>query len=615
MRPRIIGTAGHVDHGKTSLIRALTGIDADRLPEEKERGMTIDLGFAYLDLPQVGRVSIVDVPGHERFLSNMLAGALGVELAILCVAADEGVKPQTIEHAQILDLLPVHGIVVALTRSDRADEAQIEAARFAVTELLSSTRFAGCPLIETSTATGSGFDELRSSLDSALQSFEPGKSGTWYLPIDRVFVAKGHGTVVTGTLCRGEVAPGAEAILMPGSVRVRVRALQSHGETLDSAAACCRLGLNLAGVEAEQLERGQIVGAQNVVFESRVFDARVRFVGEAKHGMVVRVAVGTAEESGKMFLSEVEPELVQIRLDKPIAIVEGQAVIIRALSTLELIAGGLVTNPVARARRKGQPVTPAGQTVDEQILMLIASKPFGMTSEAICREMGQSAQQLGGVFETLLKEKKAVSFAGTWVTTASALETLKQALIALQELHAKEPKTPWQRPETVAEKVGIPWRGKVLDRLFARAALMGKVVVAEGGVRLTGFTVQLADRQSQLLARVLEALEVEKVNVPGVREIAEKLRIPSQAVEEILKLGEVAGQTVRVTPEIYYTKRQMAAIISAAQELGGKGPFSAAQFKEHLQTSRKYAIPLLEYLDSIKVTHRRDDLRVTEPNR
>ena len=263
---RLIGTAGHVDHGKTTLIRALTGIDADRLPEEKRRGMTIDIGFAYIELPGVGRVSIVDVPGHERFLTNMLVGALGVDVALLCVAADESVMQQTREHLQILELLPVERLVVALTRADLADDETREIARAEVEELVAASRFEEAPILEVSAVTGVGMDALRQALADALTGTETTTSGPWYLPIDRAFAVKGHGAVVTGTLHQGTVRVGDRAIIEPGHHEVRVRAIHSHDETLEACEPGRRTALNLGGIKLEEVRRGLSVGGVGLVF-------------------------------------------------------------------------------------------------------------------------------------------------------------------------------------------------------------------------------------------------------------------------------------------------------------------------------------------------------------
>jgi selenocysteine-specific elongation factor len=258
---KLIGTAGHVDHGKTTLIHALTGIDADRLPEEKRRGMTIDVGFAYLDFPEIGRVSIVDVPGHEKFIHNMLVGAHAIDVALLCVSADAGVMPQTREHFEILRLLPVDQMVVAMTRADLADEDTRSLVQLDIEELLGGTRFEGSPIVSVSAISGEGLDVLRNQLWEALGRTVAAEDGHWYLPIDRVFGVKGHGCVVTGTLSQGTVKVGDQAVIEPGQIEVRVRSLHSHDNALQTSERGKRTAINLGGIKLEDVHRGMVVGA------------------------------------------------------------------------------------------------------------------------------------------------------------------------------------------------------------------------------------------------------------------------------------------------------------------------------------------------------------------
>ncbi|HWA83840.1 MAG TPA: selenocysteine-specific translation elongation factor, partial [Fimbriimonadaceae bacterium] len=414
---KLIGTAGHVDHGKTTLIQALTGIDADRLPEEKRRGMTIDIGFAYIDLPEFGRVSIVDVPGHERFLTNMLVGALGIDVALLCVAADESVMPQTREHVQILDLLPVERMVVALTRSDLADETTREIAKAEVEELLAPTRFKVAPIVEVSAQTGAGIPELRQALVEALRASAPEglKDAPWYLPIDRVFTVKGHGAVVTGTLAQGEVRVGGKAYIQPENLEVRVRALHSHGVAIESGEPGRRIAINLSGVKEEDLRRGQAVGAPGALFSTDCFDAKMRWATPVKHGSRVRVSIGAEEAIGRVFLNDFDPELAQIRLESRIAAALDQPLILRRYSPPDVLGGGRILIPQAKRRKKGEEIRGARPARDEEaILGVVGTSPDGIATEEVCRLVGKSQQTLGKPFENLLAQGKVHGFAGLW---------------------------------------------------------------------------------------------------------------------------------------------------------------------------------------------------------
>lgn len=608
---RLIGTAGHVDHGKTTLIQALTGIDADRLPEEKARGMTIDVGFAYVDLPGVGRTSIVDVPGHERLVTNMLVGALGVDVALLVVSADESVMPQTREHFQILDLLPVEKMVVAMTRADLADAETRAIARTEIEELLAPTRFVGSPILEVSALTGEGLDALREALAAALAGPPRPDSSRWYLPIDRVFSVKGHGCVVTGTLAQGQVKAGDRAFLEPGHRDVRVRNVQSHGEEAAKGEQGRRTALNLGGVKTEEVRRGMAVGSAGALFETRVLDARVRWVAEVKHGMRIRASIGTEEAIGKLFLNDHDPDLIQLRLEAPVACAKDQPLIVRRYSPPTVLAGGRITVPQARTRRKSEPLSgPVNVTSEpEAILEAVSGKPNGLPTEEICRMLGRTPQALGDVFEKLRTEKKLVGFAGLWFEPAAFVDAANRFLGALKEMHEAKPMQALQPREKVVTRAGLKWAGKPLDRIVATMVGSGKLRAEGTGVRLVSFKIALTDRQQAFLDRVVEALDQGGVNPPGVHDLASILRVPHQAVEEIVRLGVEAGEVVRVADGIFYVPSGLEKVKEKVRELGAKGPFTAAEFRDAAGTSRKYAIPVLEYLDTVRFTVRTGDRR------
>ncbi len=611
---RLIGTAGHVDHGKTTLIRALTGIDADRLPEERARGMTIDIGFAYADLPGIGRVSIVDVPGHERFLTNMLVGALGIDVALLVVAADESVMPQTREHFQILELLPVQKMVVALTRCDLANRETRDIARAEIESLLAKTRFADAPLLEVSATTGEGLEALRAALAQALEAPSESGAGPWYLPIDRVFTVKGQGVVVTGTLARGQVQDGERAVLMPAGRVVRIRSVQSHGEAAPSSEKGRRTALNLGGVKLEDVERGMAVGAPGALFSTRVLDCRIRWLVAPKHGLRVRVSVGADEAMGKAFLNDGDPELVQLRLERPIACALGQPLIVRRYSPAELLGGGHVVVPQAKIRRKSeQLVTVEGTGSDEEaILTLLAGNEQGMPTDDIARHLGQTAQSLGEVLESLLKAKKLFGFSGLWYDKAAFVAAAGRFLKALGELHAEQPTQALASRDKVAGRAGLKWTGKPFDRILAALTQSGKLHLSGTGVRLPSFQIALSAKQRAFLDRVVGTLDAAGANPPSSQDLANLVHAPVQAVDEILRLGVEAGAVVRVAEGIYYSPSQLEVLQAQARKLGAKGPFTAAEFRDAVGTSRKYAIPLLEYFDARRVTVRVGDRRMVQ---
>jgi len=626
---KLIGTAGHVDHGKTTLIQALTGIDADRLPEEKQRGMTIDIGFAFLDLPGIGKVSIVDVPGHEKFLTNMLVGALGIDVALLCVAADESVMPQTREHLQILELLPVEKMVVALTRSDLADDETREIAKAEIEEMLASTRFKGSPIIEVSAIKGAGIDELKRHLSQALAGEEggmrneesgsgsgalhpaPGPPMPWYLPIDRVFTVKGHGAVVTGTLAQGEVNVGDRAYIQPGNTEVRIRSIHWHGDSLGHSERGRRTALNLGGVKVEDLRRGLAVGAPGALFETDCIDAKVRWTEPIKHGSRVRVSIGAEEAIGRIFLSDADPELVQLRLESRVAAALHQPLIVRRYSPPDVLCGGRVLIPQARRRKKGEQIrVNIAASEGEGILAVLVDHPNGVTTEEICRILGKSQQALGSAFERLLKQSQVRGFAGLWFTTATFDAAWERFTAVLTGLHEKNPAVANVPRERVVQTSGLAWNGKPLDRILATMAQEGRVILSGTNVRSPNFRVQLSDRQRQFLDRILAALTADPVNTPSPHRLSEILPAPIQAVEETLRLGVQAGEVVSIGEGVFYTRKQLDDLKRRTRELMGTRAFPAAALRDALGTTRKYIIPLLEYFDSIRFTTRVGDNRM-----
>ncbi len=604
---KLIGTAGHVDHGKTTLIQALTGIDADRLPEEKRRGMTIEIGFAYVDLPDLGRVSIVDVPGHERFIGNMLVGALGIDVALLCVAADESVKPQTREHVAILRALGVERFVVALTRADLADEPMRVASKHEVAELVPDA-----PLIEVSAPRGLGIEELKNALAKALRD-APEKSLTeaWYMPIDRVFVAKGHGLVVTGTMARGKVEAGGTVVIEPGGHRGRIRGIQIHGEESDSSEAGKRTALNLTGVKHQDIVRGMVVGSPDAIFVTTVLDARMRWTEMPKHGLRVRLAIGAEEAIGRIFLSAEEPDVAQLRLETPIACALGQPIVVRRYSPPDLIAGGNVVVPVAKPRKQAEKLDRSDASDPRTaILDLVGDRPEGLPTEEICRMLGSTPQKLGDVFEDLRTSGKLIGFAGLWLSPQGAKGAMQRFLTSLGGAHQSQPKVPYHAKERIVAHAGLNWAGKPLDRLVAALQQLGKVETNGGLVKLVGFRMSLTDRQRQFLDRVVTELESELVNTPNAHQLAQRLGVPIQATEEILKLGLEAGELVRLDEGVWYTPGQLKRLIDRVREVADGKPFAAAQVRDALATSRKYVIPLLEMLDRTQTTIRTGETRI-----
>jgi selenocysteine-specific elongation factor len=607
---QLIGTAGHVDHGKTTLIKALTGVDTDRLPEEKKRGLTIDIGFAAIDLPEVGRISIVDVPGHERFVANMLVGALGMDVVMLCVAADQGVMPQTVEHFSVVKLLPVEKLVVALTRADLADADTLELAQMQVVDLLEGTRFEGAAQVPVSAVSSLGIEELKSELVRLLKLRESVKAGKWYLPVDRVFSRPGHGTVVTGTLARGSLTIGGPCVVMPRGMKTRAKSIHSHGESSGEVLAGQRVALNLAGVDLDEVERGNVVCEAGACFATELFDARIEWVEKPKHGARVRVSVGADEVMAKVIHNDHDESLVQLRVERICVVAKDQPLIVRSYSPPHVLGGGRVLVPEARKRRKNALAGEMGAKGGSNMNQIIHSARFGILATEIARLMGSTVQGIGDEIERSKSDGEILGFAGLWFTVENFEAGTDRFLSALKEEHEKFPDKALLPREHVTKAAGVPWRDKPLDRMITLWTQKGLIRSNGTNIALAEHRPNLGARQRSLLDRVKVILDAGGVSVPGAHEVTLELKVPKQAVEEILKVGVDAGELLRVVEGIWYTESFLRGFEGEIREAFAGRRFSAVEFKDRFGTSRKYAIPLLEYFDSVGVTMRQGDVRV-----
>lgn len=610
----LIGTAGHVDHGKTTLVRALTGIDTDRLPEEKKRGLTIDIGFAHLDLPGQGRVSLIDVPGHEKFIGNMLVGALGMDVALLCVAADESVMPQTVEHFQIIGLLPVQRLVVAVTRCDLVDEETLGFTVAEIEELLAGTRFEGSPVLPVSAVRGTGLDTVITALTEAVASSTPTEATGWYLPVDRVFSVKGHGTVVTGTLAQGELREGDSAVLMPEGTEVRVRSIQIHDSQEHASRGGTRTAVNISGAKPEQVHRGQLLGQPGTVWATKIVDAKVQVLQgvELKHGSRVRVSIGADEAMARIHLNDADSDLIQLRFERTVGAVKGQPLIVRRYSPSQLVAGGRVIVPMAEVRRKREKVNVVdeGLSMEDAVEQAVGHSESGAMTDEVCRIVGASATALGDVFESLKASGRLVGFAGRWLTKSQFEATRKSFVDALSGMHKEFPTQISHQRETVIKRTGLAWTGKPLDRLVSALEAQGVLRAQGTQVALAEFRPTFSGRQRELLDKVIAALSANGLSFPDVTDVARTLNVPPQAVTQTINVGIGAGEIVRIDEGMYCPQALLDATVTSAREKFAGRPFAASEFRDQMGTTRKFAIPILEYFDSKGVTKRMGDQRI-----
>ncbi len=624
LRLAIVGTAGHIDHGKTALVRRLTGVDTDRLPEEKKRGISIDLGFAPLVTPAGVRVGIVDVPGHERFVKNMLAGVGGIDLVLLVVAADEGVMPQTREHLAIVRLLGVTRGIVVLTKADVAERGWLDEVAADVRALLAGTPLAGAPVVEFSALTGAGQDALLAALDAALASV-PGRrtAEPARLPIDRVFTVEGFGTVVTGTLWRGAVRTGDSLELLPGGQAVRVRRVQVHGVTVEEARAGQRTALALHGVAKEQVARGDWLVAPGSLRASSILDVRFELLPdyprEWKASTRVRFHLGASEIIGRLILLEGSAlaaggsALAQVLLEKPTVPARGDRFVVRSYSPSRTVGGGVVIEPVAvRRRRRGGgleslAVHESG-SLEARLLERLAPEPRPVATGPLAQAVGEGEAAVEAALSRLGAGGEVVAAGGgRWVSGARWAEALAAITREVRGHAAKYPARYGIPKGELKSALKTSMDGALFDAAF-------DALVAGGTLALRGERARLATDPWEPPAEIMAALErveaeLEAAGLAVPETAAWQARLGT-AGAEVLALGYFLGRLVRVSQEFTFTARQLETLrAKLAAHFARRPALSVAGFKEISRVSRKYAVPLLEHGDRVGWTVRAGDER------
>lgn len=632
MKRVILGTAGHIDHGKTTLVKALTGIDTDRLKEEKERGITIELGFAHLDLPSGNRVGIVDVPGHERFVRNMVAGAAGVDLVALVIAADEGVMPQTREHLEICELLGVKTGLVVLTKRDLVDEEWLELVKEDVREALRGTFLEDAPLVAVSAVSGEGLSELLETLDELVSKI-PDRSteGPFRLPVDRVFIVKGFGTVVTGTTLSGKVKVGDEVLVYPQGLSTRVRRIQVHGEDREEALAGMRTALNLQGLEKEALSRGDVVAEQGVLKPSRMLDLELIYLKSAPRALKnlekVHFHIGTSEVIGEIVLfgkDRLEPgekDIAQIRLSEPVVCLRGDRFVIRGGSPLVTLGGGRVLNPVAHRRKRTKPWE------REELLRLLEEDPKEILRYHLEKagEAGLKASDLklrvslfGRAWEGLLKEMsdevvRIPEEDEELILSRAVFEDFKAEIQeALRKFHEKFPLKPGLAKEELRARVSTRAHQRTFERALEALLFEGKLVAEREYLRLASHQPVLPEEAEALKGDIERIFLKARFTPPDPDEALSRFRAKPKLALDMFELLVQEGVLVRLAEKLYFHRR----VLEEAKKLvidflKRHQELSVGDFRKLTAgASRKYLIPLLEYLDREKVTIRVGDKRV-----
>jgi selenocysteine-specific elongation factor len=632
----IIGTAGHIDHGKSALVRALTGTDPDRLPEEKRRGITIDLGFADLQLDDL-KLGFVDVPGHERFIKNMLAGAHGIDLLTLVIAADEGVMPQTREHFDICRLLGVRNGLIVITKKDLIEEELLPLVEDEARALVAGSFLEGAPILAVSSKTGAGLDELKSRLVEIGRRVPARSAGfVMRLPIDRAFSMKGFGTVVTGTLISGQIAEADELELLPPGVKARVRGLQVHGHAVKQAQAGQRTAVNLAGVDTAQTERGMVLAPAGRLRPTQIIDVWVDVLPGAERPVRtrsrVRFHIGAAEVLGRVTVLDGPSEipagggaLAQIRLESPVVALHDDRFVLRSYSPPDTVGGGKVMNPfAAKHRRKETERTTqllrslmSAERATKLASFVRLSGKHGVRVSDLAAMTGWTNEVLAQVAGEAIKQGSVVESGGVYLSHESFEELSNQVVGELERHHKREPLARGMVRETLREKLFAHSLPVLFGAVIGRLEAKGRVVSEKDVIRSSGHRVDLTDQDAKLSEQIEKAYRDAGVEAPTLDEamtragIGAAQRVQARKIVQLLLDGR---KLARVQGEMFMHVDVINALKTKLHEYGAAHEparlIDVPTFKTLAGVSRKYAIPLLEYFDREQVTRRAGDKRL-----
>ena len=628
--PYIIGTAGHIDHGKTSLIKALTGQDTDRLKEEKERGISIDLGFAHLALPDGTSAGIVDVPGHERFIKNMLAGAHGIDLVLFTVAADDGVMPQTEEHLDIVHLLGVRMAIFVITKADLVPASRIDEVGEEIDILTLGTVLENSPKIAVSSATGQGIGELKERIGEILKSQnKTAPSGYFRLPVDRAFVLQGHGVVVTGTGLSGAIKVGEQVRCLPGDHIFRVRSLQVHGQSVDNAGWGQRVAMNLTGPERAEIARGHVICHEKISLVTDRFDAHLEVRPGARKGLKnhqrIRVHLGAAERLGKIVIlgggEKIEPKesaFCQVTIAEPLLVLRGDHFILRDETARRTLAGGIVINPWANRHKRSEvhlrdrlDALLKGDTSALTEAYVESSAAFALPIEAIYQFLNVREEQIRDAIERM-KNLRVLNAEGEKLyTTQEKWTRLKeQVLELLKAFHAGHPLVPGMDMEELRGKLFYALSPKIF-RVVIDTLISEKLIARdENLLRLASHRVQLGGQEKTLMDKIRKLLGEQPLAPPDLKEIEKQAGVPRNRLNEVIRLLEREGAIVRITTDMYFLASSVEELrLTLRKYLTEKGEMTAASFRDLIGSSRKYIIPLLEFFDRDGLTIRIGDIR------
>ena len=617
----VVGTAGHIAHGKSTLVLALTKIDPDRLEEEKRRGMTIDLGFAYMQLPSGRRVGIVDVPGHRRFLKNMLAGVHGMDAVLLVIAADEGPMPQTREHLAIIDLLGIEHGVVVLTKADLVDDAWLGLVRDDVKALVAASALRQAPIVAVSSTTGSGLDELRTALDAELAKTAPRPDvGRPRLPVDRSFAMSGFGTVVTGTLVGGALQQGAELALLPAGRRVRIRGLQQHNRPVEEARPGSRTAVNLSGLDHSEVRRGDVLALPGTLPSSRRLDARLVVlpgVLPLRHHQQLQMYHETSEVMIELNLLERdelragEAGWVQLFATQAVVALDGDRFILRVPSPAATVAGGVIVDSAPRRHRRRDPVVLKDLAARERAdpatsaVLELGKHPWGLVETELAGRLGVSVAVLGPILAPLIERGAVRRLASRWLTRQQWEQSVARVLSVLNAYHAAQPLRRGMPKEELRNRTGIPAElfGELLTVLTVDQALADQ----GGEVATAAHRPALTSEQETAIGAFVAELEGQPFNPPPLPDLVRRYRLTPALLQYLV----VDGRVVRVNEDTAFARSAYDdAVRRLRRHLIEHRTLTVAAARDVLGSSRRYVLPLLEWMDAQKITRRVGDDRI-----
>ena len=632
MKRVVLGTAGHIDHGKTTLIKALTGVDTDRLKEEKERGITIELGFTFMALPSGLKISIVDVPGHEKFVRHMVAGATGIDLVALIIAADEGVMPQTREHLDICKLLRVKKGFIALTKVDLAEKDWLELVKEEIREFVKGTFLEGAAIVPVSSTTGEGIAGLVAEIDRLAQEVEERPpEGLLRLPIDRVFTMKGFGTVITGTIIAGKVSVGDALEVLPKGLEAKVRGIQAHGESVESATAGLRVGINLQGLEKDIVDRGNVLVIAQSLKPTSALDAIFQLLPGVpkalKNRTRVRFHVGTTEALGRVIIldrEEIKPgeeASLQLRLEEPVVALPGDRFVIRSYSPVSTIGGGEILDafPTRHKRLseqlKGEMAILEKGSDDEKIrLRLLKAGPAGLSWPELVMRSNLLPSKLKPLVDHLVAKGGVLRFNGDRLRYLhpQVMDDLQRfSLNYLKEFHQKNPLQTGAMKEELKSKLPPRVDVRLFNHLLSTLIEEKKILAEKETLRLFSHTISLKAEEKDLHKKIVLLFAKARLQPPTVKEVVAELAAPENELKPVLQLLTKEGTLVKVKDDLYFHRQALGELEGRVVAfLQQNKEMTPAQFKEVSQVSRKFAIPLLEHFDGKKLTMRIGDKRV-----